>query len=90
MANKLPQLIKSITGKHKVKYGCPKCGETLVNPLSQAGAQDTCPKCYQLFIVPGKNFADKLMAEAEADQDYTARWQTLARGCVAKLPAEEI
>jgi predicted RNA-binding Zn-ribbon protein involved in translation (DUF1610 family) len=66
MANKLPQLIKSMTGKHKVKYGCPKCGETLVNPLSQAGAQDTCPKCNQLFIVPGKNFADKFIAEAEA------------------------
>ncbi len=30
------------------------------------------------------------MADAEADDDYSARWKTLAAECIADLPAEEL
>ena len=37
----------------RVLHKCPNCQAALENSLDNAGEQDTCPNCRQLFIVPG-------------------------------------
>ncbi len=55
----MAKLVKEITG-YKVKYECPKCGETLKNPIKDAGSIDTCPNCNATFSVPGDELVARL------------------------------
>lgn len=47
------EIRKTIFGKVNVHYPCPKCGERLQSPLSDAGTADSCPDCGTRFEVPG-------------------------------------
>ena len=40
--------------KPSLSYDCPHCKERLKSPLMNAGTEDTCPYCHQLFTVPGE------------------------------------
>lgn len=47
------EIRKTIFGRVTVHYPCPKCGERLESPLSDAGTTDCCPDCGTQFEVPG-------------------------------------
>jgi len=61
------QVTKSAFGRHHVSYHCPKCGEGLRSPLTEAGKPDTCPNCSARFIVPGADELRRLTEAKEAD-----------------------
>ncbi len=46
--------------KKCVFFHCPACGHELVSPFVDAGQEDACPTCRQIFVIPGE---DELVAE---------------------------
>lgn len=55
---------KTLLGKYEVTYACPGCGQNLKNSLDDAGIQDNCPHCEEVFTVPGLSFKQKMEKEA--------------------------
>ena len=49
------EISKSFFGTICVRYLCPKCGEPLRSPLTDAGKLDYCPTCRVQFVVPGSD-----------------------------------
>ncbi|QDT59210.1 hypothetical protein SV7mr_17170 [Stieleria bergensis] len=60
-------------GKSFVKYRCPRCKCILNSPLADAGKQDKCPDCTQIFVVPG---AAELAAMQKQQQKPEVNIQT--------------
>lgn len=63
-----------VTGK-SVRYDCPQCNSPLMNPLAEAGSEDSCPDCGASHVVPGIR-----EREAESTRRVTAdRLKTIER-----------
>jgi hypothetical protein len=61
---------KGWLGGRNVSYPCPHCGERLRSPLTDAGQQDSCPTCNDVFVVPGSADLHRITeAEKLAKQD---------------------
>jgi len=67
------KVVKTLSGKIRVKYTCPHCGESLESELAEAGSRDTCPQCQNAFVVPGeaqrKEFEAQLRQQLEAKKE---------------------
>lgn len=60
------EIRKTIFGKVNVHYPCPKCGEPLQSPLSEAGTADSCPNCSARFVVPGADANQSISRNEQA------------------------
>ncbi len=67
------KLVRTRTGKIRVKYACPHCEDVLESELAEAGQRDTCPTCSKPFTVPGE--AKRREVEAELQQKAQAKQQ---------------
>jgi len=63
---------KTVLGKYAVKFDCPKCKARLSAPLDQAGSEDTCPDCHEVFVVPGRQKLDQLNLQKQTLADREA------------------
>ena len=73
-------------GKLNVQYACPKCGESLLSPIAEAGTTDTCPGCSTQFEVPG--LSDRLRIEKENQERDQAKQQARDRREQARAERE--
>ena len=71
-----PKVTKTLLGGYQVKFGCPACKTRLTSPLSDAGANDTCPDCGSQFVVPGTD-ALRQWNEQKAEKAEQKRQQQL-------------
>jgi|GEM_PF-4188892 len=56
-------------GVARVYYGCDGCNEKLNSSLTQAGANDSCPSCGRVHVVPGeRERKQEQLAKAAADE----------------------
>ncbi len=60
------EVTKTVLGRHDVHYRCPKCGERLKSPLSDAGTTDSCPDCGTRFVVPGADDRQSISHKKQA------------------------
>jgi len=60
------KITKSLLGAQHVSYHCPKCGDDLRSPLTEAGRPDTCPNCNARFVVPGAEYLRQLQEQKQA------------------------
>lgn len=60
------EIRKTIFGNVNVHYPCPKCGERLESPLSDAGTADSCPDCGTRFVVPGADAKQSISRSEQA------------------------
>jgi hypothetical protein len=56
---------KSLLGKYEVHFACQSCGESVINPIADAGTEQACPHCGTSCRVPG---------EKEKQQQQEARF----------------
>lgn len=71
------EIRKTIFGKVNVHYPCPRCGERLESPLSDAGTADSCPDCGTRFVVPGADAKQSISRnEQEAREKRTQQLAT--------------
>ncbi len=76
---------KTLTGKLRVKYPCPHCGDALESELAEAGHKDKCPTCQREYVVPGED--KRKQVEAELRKQAEAKKQAEAER-LAKEQAE--
>ena len=56
---------KSVLGRYTLSYDCPHCGAGLTSPLNDAGKDDSCPDCEEVFAVPGSDKRNDIRAATE-------------------------
>jgi uncharacterized Zn finger protein (UPF0148 family) len=72
---------KNMIGGHHLSYTCPKCGDALRSPLTEAGSEQTCPQCGTTHTVPGKEQVAKflLAKKQQKEKEEAAREAELQR-----------
>jgi hypothetical protein len=84
------KLVKTLSGKARVKYECPYCSEVLENELTEAGNTDNCPACKRAFEVPGlpeKRLAEEQLRTQQLEQKR--KTEAAKRTQLANQQAEE-
>ncbi len=61
----------------EVAYSCGACKTALKTPLNQAGAEDTCPMCGSVHIVPGRTELEAVKASEQQAVEELAKKATL-------------
>ena len=59
---------KTLTGRLIALYNCPDCNSPLKSPVEDISTEDECPKCSNLFIVPGEKEFQKLLESRKQKQ----------------------
>ncbi len=67
-------------GAGAIIYRCPKCKGELESSLDEAGKEDGCPRCGQLFDVPGRYESFKAANTARADDSAKTASVRAVRG----------
>jgi rubrerythrin len=79
------QVAEGAWGGKVVEYQCPRCGEALQSPLSDAGTTQQCPRCEYSFATPG---AKELAEERRIADEHKARREAGAAARKALETAE--